>query len=401
MDGDENHPLIIVETKRRKKNLPKRSEAKTLLGPSSWETIICEGLSGRNIGAEWNDWLSTLKDYVKSVRDKSGEIPKRVVITNGCWLVLFADPANAFLEDGNCDPAKVLVFEDYKDLEGRYRDLFDLLEYQSVLGKPPVLKIEEVSSQIDPDEVEYVMHGLRLKYIEEPDFEDYFEASPLIKVMPLIIVKSKYKIWLYIDSQKSAKIPPSSKGLPAHIEKINEISLSLLIEFFNQIGKTVPVNLLVDYYTDSENFYTLPGITKRKKTLENHSEEFLIVTGDKTHYLLEKSTVPHCPYHNWELSNAERCASTPQPIQQGKVNNPRSLFVSGEEHHCSHKTVTESKKRKVTSLNRQRCGLRSAEDGQAFCEIWHFEEHLCCRTCAFEEVCTKAKVFQLPCQRPS
>ena len=33
-----------------------------------------------------------------------------------------------------------------------------------------------------------------------------------------------------------------------------------------------------------------------------------------------------------------------------------------------------------------------------FCEIGRFEWHLCCRTCAFEEVCTKAEVFHLPCQ---
>jgi hypothetical protein len=37
-----------------------------------------------------------------------------------------------------------------------------------------------------------------------------------------------------------------------------------------------------------------------------------------------------------------------------------------------------------------------------FCEIWKFEEHLCCRTCAFEEVCTKAEVFSgLPCKNGS
>jgi hypothetical protein len=34
-----------------------------------------------------------------------------------------------------------------------------------------------------------------------------------------------------------------------------------------------------------------------------------------------------------------------------------------------------------------------------FCEIFSFEEYLCCRVCAFEEVCTKAPAFRLPCER--
>jgi len=44
--------------------------------------------------------------------------------------------------------------------------------------------------------------------------------------------------------------------------------------------------------------------------------------------------------------------------------------------------------------------LESGEEGQAFCEIWCFEQHLCCRTCVFEEVCAKSEVFRLPCIPP-
>lgn len=62
--------------------------------------------------------------------------------------------------------------------------------------------------------------------------------------------------------------------------------------------------------------------------------------------------------------------------------------------------VALAKSQTVTAKNRERCGPRSSRDGEAFCEIWSFERRLCCRTCVFEPVCTKAQVFHLPCQRP-
>src|SRR5450759_1944815 len=88
------------------------------------------------------------------------------------------------------------------------------------------------------------------------------------------------------------------------------------------------------------------------------------------------------------------------PITVSNVKE-RSFFPSGETHHCAHGNVLLAKSSEITAENRARCGPRSGEDGEdgeAFCEIWSFEQRLCCRTCAFERVCTNADVFQLPCQ---
>jgi len=84
-----------------------------------------------------------------------------------------------------------------------------------------------------------------------------------------------------------------------------------------------------------------------------------------------------------------------QPIQP-KING---LVFWNEPHHCAHRDVISAKGTPITPANRSQCGPRSGRDGQAFCEIWRFEQHLCCRTCAFEEVCLKVAVFQLPCRR--
>jgi hypothetical protein len=69
--------------------------------------------------------------------------------------------------------------------------------------------------------------------------------------------------------------------------------------------------------------------------------------------------------------------------------------VPSEEHRAC-----PERSRKVdfhmTYENLDRCGPRRGTIGQAFCEIARFEEHLCCRACAFEEVCTQAHAFHLP-----
>jgi len=148
------------------------------------------------------------------------------------------------------------------------------------------------------------------------------------------------------------------------------------------------------HFDDEDSFSALPGVQ------ETNADEFLVLTGGKTHYLLPEPSVPGCPYHDWHACQRDGVPSNPGPLLNQSVQ-PRSFFVSGRAHHCAHRDVTNAKANAITTANKSRCGPRSGQEGQAFCEIWRFEQHLCCRTCAFEEVCTRAAVFRLPCQRPT
>jgi hypothetical protein len=82
------------------------------------------------------------------------------------------------------------------------------------------------------------------------------------------------------------------------------------------------------------------------------------------------------------------------------LTDSRAFSISGESHHCAHRDVADAKSSQITPKNRDRFGPRSGDDFTAFCELWRFERHLCCRTCILEDVCTSADVFALPCQRP-
>lgn len=131
---------------------------------------------------------------------------------------------------------------------------------------------------------------------------------------------------------------------------------------------------MADHYADQDLFNELPTVSKLDRI---KYEEFLIVTGKNTHYLLKEPTVLNCPYHDWDNSDAEGIAIGHSPIKRPRVKDPRTIFVSSEQHHCSHRDVQSAKSSQITSANRDRCGQRSGKDNSAFCEIWQFEEHLC------------------------
>jgi len=158
---------------------------------------------------------------------------------------------------------------------------------------------------------------------------------------------------------------------------------------------------LESHYTDTDAFETLRGVTVIRRGIPSpKSQEFLVVTGDNTHYLLGEPTVPNCPYHDWVRSMNDGYEAGNAAINK-RSTSPRSFFFSGEPHHCAHRDVAAAKASQITPANRESCGLRSGKVLEAFCEIWRFEEHLCCRVCAFQEVCTKAQAFNLPCERPT
>jgi len=193
-------------------------------------------------------------------------------------------------------------------------------------------------------------------------------------------------------------IPNNPNYLQTHIDTFNEAAIDLLGKVNSKLGANLVCSSLVDHYADQNLFDELIPIRK----VPSRFEEFQIVTGSNTHYLLKQATILNCPYHSWSTSSLEGCATGVSPITRSQVNSPRTIFATDLEHHCSHRDIMQAKSSCITPENRGRCGFRSGRDQEAFCEIWKFEQHLCCRTCAFEDVCTKAEVFQeLPCKDAS
>lgn len=398
MERNEGRPLLIVEAKRLSAPLPR------LKNPSKQDyvaSVICQGLNGIKLTGDWNKWLETLRDYVRSVKKRSGQLPLRVVITNGEWLILFLDPENAFISDGNFDPAKILVWEDQNEIETRSAELFCHLEYTSLLNKKlPVLTLGKLRFNITKEEVKCLMHGLRLLYIKRPGM--YGRVVPVIETAPVIFIQTKYGFWFLVEKNtvntnvNVFEIPTSYDKMTNHLTDLKKAAESFLQEVNRYLEADFKPAPVTDHYFNPESFALLPGV--KEIDHKNDATEFLVVTGSYTHYLLPvKPKVRNCPYHDWVKSHGEGVGYGQVPITRGDCNL-RSFFKSGDSHHCTHCEVANAKEQRITNTNRDRCGLRSGEEGQAFFEIFRFEKFLCCRACAFEVVCTKAEVFCLPCE---
>lgn len=386
VESESANPILIVETKRRSAGLPRGPRLAT-----TYSEVVSMGLKGVKLYGEWRQWLADLKDYVQSIHERSGACPRRVVITNGVWIILFLDPEDAFIESGSKDSTRILVFENRADVERRSAELYRALEHRQVLEKVPPLQPGEVLSFLSPDKVERAMHGIHLQY----SVAGHFAKRPVITVTPLMFLCSPEGAWVRVEgAPDDYEVSPEYQSLVAHLAEVDRAAKALLARLDTLLGKTLVLQSLQEHYSSEEAFSSMPAIVAEAK------DHYVVATGRHTHYILPEPTVPVCPFHDWNECVKGGVSRGPSPLRSRSIS-PRALFVSGELHHCAHGDVATAKEMPLSALSRVRAGPRSGLEGQAFCEIWRFEQHLCCRTCAFEKVCTKAQVFTLPCQLPA
>ena len=88
LERQTERPLLIVETKRPSSALP------TLAGrarkrAAARAEVVSLGLRGDPLTGDWDTWLKDLGDYVRTVATRSGQYPRRALITNGDWFLVF------------------------------------------------------------------------------------------------------------------------------------------------------------------------------------------------------------------------------------------------------------------------------------------------------------------------
>lgn len=391
LERETNVPLLIVETKRPSSVLPQLTGTARAKAASFPETLAL-GLAGEALSGSWNGWLKDLRDYVRTAAAKGGQYPRRAVITNGDWFVVFMDPADSFGDAVKRDPSQILVFESAADIQARAGEFFSSLAHQFVVRHAPALKLGAVAFEITSSKVRSAMHGLRLRYSEH---REVYAVLPTISVAPILLLGLVNGSWIRVEIPPRAfDVPHDPVALASHLHEVEAAAADLREKVNTALAANLPLMSLDEHYADSDGFAGLKGV------VENATDDFIVVTGTHTHYVRETPTVPACPYH--DSSRATQDAVAAQPVLLVRSMDPRSFFVSGEPHHCAHIVVSDAKASPITGLNLEQCGPRSGQAGHAFCEIFRFETRLCCRTCAFETICTKAQVLNvMPCQRPA
>lgn len=391
LERDTNVPLLIVETKRPSSALPHLT-GKAKAKAANYAETIGLGLQGTALSGDWDDWLKDLRDYVRTAAAQGGQYPRRAVITNGDWFVIFTDPADSFGNAGTHDPSRILVIEGPGDIQARSGEVFSSLAHQFVTRQAPALKIGTVAFEVTGAKVRGVMHGVRLRYSEH---RAVYAVLPTISVAPVLFLRLTNDSFIRVESPPlSFDVPQNPLVLANHLHDVHAAAMDLRNNVNGALGIDLPAISLDEHYADPDAFAGLKGV------VESDTDDFIVVTGTHTHYMRETSTVPACPYHDSARAIHDTVAA--QPVLLLRSMEPRSFSVSGELHHCAHVVVSDAKSNPITGANTEQCGPRSGQTGHAFCEIFRFETRLCCRTCAFETVCTKAQVLNvMPCQRPA
>jgi hypothetical protein len=313
-----------------------------------------------------------------------------MVITNGDWLIVFTNPDETFCQ-GRPDPRTIRVFLNRVDILRNYADVFELLEHQQVLGGVPPVAVEELAFYATSADVDRIMHGLRLIYQVD---EDFFAAAPSIKVMPVLHLRTRQGFWLIVEERMVGEVlPKRPEGLAAHFHSVSSRARGLLSKTHAVLGVSLAPTKLAQHYQESEPAEYPVGLLGVRSVRHPRAEEYLIATGSYEHFFTLTPTVADCQFHR-----TEETGGVPLGIS-GQTMDPRAFFIIGQDQRCCHSGVHREKRTPLRPENRARCGPRSNPNMESFCEIFRFEEYLCCRTCAFEEACTRAPVFVLPCTR--
>jgi len=386
--GEPKRSLLIVEAKRPSSCLPRTRASGA--APEPPINALISGLGGAEMIEDWSSWLKTARDYVSSAAKIADYPPRRMAITNGDWMIVFTDPDQTFYQN-RPDPGTIRVFVNRNEVLRNYADVFALLEHQQVLGSVAPLAVEELAFYATAADIDRVLHGLRLMYQVDHDF---YAAVPNIKVMPVIHLRTRRGVWLVVEERGAGEVVPQSpEHLTDHYGRISSMALGLLAKVHSVLGFTLAPTELAEHYHESEPADYPVGLLGIRRVLGTTPEEYVIATGKNRHYFTLTPTVAACPHHG--IDESER---TPLGVP-GQNMEPRAFFILGQDQRCCHTGVHRAKRTLLQPDNRDRSGPRSNGDMHSFCEIFPFEEYLCCRVCVFEEVCTSASVFILPCKR--
>jgi hypothetical protein len=399
-----DRPLAVVEAKRPKVQLPGVPSPLSFPERHPVGDIFAAALTSirdgtyvpEGVSAYWTKALEQIRGYCRTVFETRGEWPSRAVLTNGDWLIVFANPQNAFTAAAEEDISvqHILVFESRAAISERYAQLWEMLEYSSLAKEDRRLQVAQVRFVIDPACIESCSYGARISYASK---RTNYRKAPLLSFSPLLFVRSNGGSFLQVATDWDDEITADAREpIADHLDRVQTECRRLKEEFEHTVldGRVLPLVPVDVHALDTAAFRVRPFV---QHFANPDGETFLVLTGASTHILASESRHADCVFHRHASAQASGVAQRGEPLLRSLLK-PKSYFLDGSAYHCTHKAVFIVKQEQVNRDNRSRCGSRSCADGGAFCEISGFEEFLCCRTCALHPACAKAEAYSLPCR---
>jgi hypothetical protein len=404
-DRATDEPLVVVEAKRPSVSLP--GTTPSLASPDAHDAgrVIAKALEKLKAGEEipkrllngdWREAIVQVRNYCRTIKEARNTWPRKAVLSNGDWLINFANPENAFGSDTGAEiqPHLILVFESRSRMLQHHTLLWGQLEYSTLGTVDRRILVGQVGFVADPTMLETCSHGVRVSYTVK---SGNFRRAPLLSVSPVLFVRGRGGGFVQVASSFDLEIPiDRDASITEHIRAVREAGQSLKRQLEDRVlgGRTLDLVTVQSHCAD-------PGALRLRPVVQVLShpdgEGFLLLTGEASHFILEADEFANCPHHRFASSRADGVAQQTGPLLES-VLDPKSYLIDGSPHHCTHREVFAIKREQVTEANRERCGHRGMVVGGAFCGVWRFEQFLCCRSCVFHPVCVQAQAFSLPCR---
>jgi hypothetical protein len=401
IEGDTDRAVMVVETKRPGANLPTYDGIPPANeSEGAYVDVLARGLANpEKLGAEWSRWLIQVRGYARAVRARCGAWPERVVVTNGDWMIIFEKPEGAFGEEKPSDAtaprssfSAIRVVPRLASVYESAHIIYQSIAYRQLVGTLAFWAPAQLPFYISAAGVDGVLHGIRVFTGKK---RGHAKIEPTVYVKPLIFLRTLQGGWFRVHEESEDhefEVPYSSESLGHHLATVDSAARALLEDVNHHLSLQLTPTQLEQHCASQERLAELPLLVWRSDT------EFELVTGDKTHYLLEEPRVPNCQFHNWQKSKSIGHAATEGPVLRRSVD-PKSFFYSGEEHYCSHRAVLMVKSQPLTQEFIALSGLGIGKVGDAFCRIFQLDHHLCCQVCVLHDECRQSEAFRLPCHR--
>ncbi len=391
---DERTPHLLFEAKAWEKPPPRPKTASDSGIPSdeliakSLDCIKAKRPEDAPVLAEWTEWLQKLVAYVQTLKKQSGALVGKVAISSGTWLVIFTDPVDAFITTTDVIARSILVFElDHYVAQSDH--IYGQLSYSQLSDYIPFpLRPSQVTTYAPAKTIRYVFHALLVRW-ESSGSPTLLDTFPRILLYPAVVIeRSDAKLLVFAEGTLGhAVVPANVEDLPKHRNEVKSSSERLYGELSSRLGQTHSISPLSVFRgfppvvlrgsVSSLISKDAPDELSYVRTIDERPGEFVIVTGEHTHFLLADCEFPHCPGHDWMACHAVRKQVHAPAVINSSVD-PKSYFVSGSTHHCAHIDVHD---------------LRAEK-----CFIAPFETYLCCKACVFQPICwPPPEMPALPC----
>jgi hypothetical protein len=322
--------------------------------------------------AAWREILRTSVDYAKRVVAQSGAAPKRFVLTNGHWYLVFSDVQSTLLTTAP-DPESIELFSSLDEVYLRAERFTELLSYHDLSGYIPIQHPSALKEFIPLGDEALCAKGVEVHYTR------YGEHQPLQSIRVGVWIRVQSGRWIHFAKEYDDNfviLSPKNAGLQDSLsttraraaELLNELKAQRTLRFaeFSQ-------------FEQSPNSQT-PEVTRPAGSMhlveEVSDEKYRLLTLEEADYFHDDLAFDQCPFHLYGECKAEGSAVGDHAIA-APSSNPRCYFPSGSSHHCSHAAIFTTRKSK--------------------CLLLKFEEYLCCRRCAFLDRCWPDRSI-MPCK---